>query len=295
MYDIRTYERGFEEAQSEIYREKPWVHFIRPSPEELGERSSQAGFDPSTNFYAFKDGEMVGFITSAITEDESGEKIADMYMPIVRYGEEAAQDELFEHALAEYERRGVTQIVSNMGTEWDNLQGFPEKWGFTKTMDWVYSVARNPSHVDLSGYPEPPRLARFDEEAHGEALTRYFMNKSGDGKKEARRLMSDRFFRADLVWIGIDEGEFRALVRMMPSTHEPLSHLIWLRAFELGDQNDRNLIQGLYRFSVEYAISEGYTVLDFHMGDRRYPLDKVQFEAIGEEPEVIRYEIRRTL
>ncbi|UCD45495.1 MAG: hypothetical protein JSV27_03115 [Candidatus Bathyarchaeota archaeon] len=237
---------------------------------------------------------MVGFITSAVTENESGTKIADMYMTIVRYGVEMAQDELFKHAFAEYERRGVTEIVSNMGTEWDNLQGFPERYGFKRTMDWVYSVATNPSQVDLSGYPEPPSLVKFDEEAHGEDLTRHFMGKSGD-RKEARRLMSDRFFRTDRVWIAIDDGDFRALVRMMPSTHEPLSHLIWLRAFELGDQNDRELIRGLYRFSVEYAVSEGYTELDFHIGDRRYPIDKVQFEAIGEEPEVIRYEIRRAL
>jgi len=31
------------------------------------------------------------------------------------------------------------------------------------------------------------------------------------------------------------------------------------------------------------------------MGDRRYPIDKVQLKAIGEEPDVFRYEIRSPL
>jgi hypothetical protein len=295
QYIIKTYRKGFEDAQSEIYREKPWAHFIRPSPEELLEIHSQAGFDPSMNFYAFRRGEMVGFITSSIKEGDSGGKVADMYMPIVRYWEEEAQDELFRIALKVFEERGVTQIVSNMGSEWDNLQGFPEKWGFTRTEDWVYSVARDTSLIDLSGYPEPPCLVRFDENKHGEALLQHLMARRGQTRDTARRLMSNRYFRTDLVWSSIDEGGLRALVRMRPCTHEPLSHLIWLRAFELEDPNDPELIRGLYRFSVNYAIEEGFRILDFNIGHVSYPVDRVQFEAIGEEPEVVRYEVRKTL
>lgn len=295
QYSIKTYGKGFEEAQSEIYREKPWVHFIRPSPEELLVFHSQEDFDPSTNFYAFRGGKMVGFITSSIKEDGSGGRVADMYMPIVRYGEEAAQDELFRLALRVYEEMGVTQIVSNMGSEWDNLQGFPEKWGFTRTVDWVYSVTRDTSMIDLSGYPEPPCLVRFDEEKHGEALVQHLMTRYGQSRDNASGLMSNRYFRTDLVWSFIEDGKLRALVRMRPCTHEPLSHLIWLRALELEDPNDRELIRGLYRFSVNYAIEKGFRILDFNIGHVSYPVDRVQFEAIGEEPEVVRYEVRKTL
>lgn len=65
-----------------------------------------------------------------------------------------------------------------------------------------------------------------------------------------------------------------------------------IRACERGFEEAQSEVS---RFSVECAISEGYTVLDFHMGDRRYPIDNVQLKAIGEEPDVIRYEIKRTL
>ena len=67
-YEIKYFHNGFEKDQEMVGKEvaKTWIYAHQTDAERLEELYSKPDFDPKTRHYSFKDGKMVGFLTSKI-------------------------------------------------------------------------------------------------------------------------------------------------------------------------------------------------------------------------------------
>ncbi|MHA1188788.1 MAG: hypothetical protein ACTSSK_18425 [Candidatus Heimdallarchaeota archaeon] len=116
-YVIKKYEKGFEVDQERIGNEVA-LTFLQPHQtraEFLKERYSQEDFDSETRLYAFKDDEMVGFLTSRVLEEqEDGVKRASLTPPSVLSKHAEVNDILFNQATEILTKKGVQQITNSI-------------------------------------------------------------------------------------------------------------------------------------------------------------------------------------
>ena len=134
-YELKNYEKGIEEAQAALGTEvtKDWSFFGQSDAEALRNAYSREGFDPETRHYAFKDGELVGFLVSRILPDaEDGIKRATFDFPFVKEGHEKAGELLYERAMKTFKEKGV-QIADVRALEgWKGTLEKAKKYDFKK-------------------------------------------------------------------------------------------------------------------------------------------------------------------
>ena len=78
-YEIRTYSEEYLEKQVEIGSSilKNWLGAAQTPYDRLKAAYSKEGFDPSSKYYAFKDGEMVARLTGAKPKNQILAQIAE--------------------------------------------------------------------------------------------------------------------------------------------------------------------------------------------------------------------------
>ncbi len=293
MYTIKIYEPGVEEAQAQISNEKKWTHFLRLSAENICRWFENGDLDPSLNFYAFLDEVLVGYLISSIETDEQGLKYVEMELPIVKKSYEDAQDLLIQRAFDEFKKRGVGKIKTSSGTEWDNLQEFPEKFGFKRTKDMVYSLQKQLSDINISSFPKINDIQQLDPESHKSLVWNYYKERDSYTDAGLENFFDNWLVKRDKTWIVIRDEKLAGLVRLYEPDQEIFPGLIWIRGLELKNPKDRELVQGLFRFAIEYAREKKYTKVDFNTGVR--DIDLLQFQYIGEIPIAIRYELEKEI
>ncbi|MHA1761654.1 MAG: hypothetical protein ACTSXA_13655 [Candidatus Heimdallarchaeota archaeon] len=170
-YVIKKYEKGFEVDQERIGNEVA-LTFLQPHQtraEFLKERYSQEDFDSETRLYAFKDDEMVGFLTSRVLEEqEDGVKRASLTPPSVLSKHAEVNDILFNQATEILTKKGVQQIQSFFGSRSDKNEDDAKKWGYNKvsTNHFLYKIEIE--KLDMSVSTE--KISKFSFEKHQKAI-----------------------------------------------------------------------------------------------------------------------------
>ncbi|MCE7733945.1 MAG: hypothetical protein GPJ54_03645 [Candidatus Heimdallarchaeota archaeon] len=136
-YEIRTYSEEYLEKQVEIGSSilNNWLGAQQTPLESLRKAFSKEGFDPTTKFYAFQDNQIVGFLTSGVSDT-----VANMEFPIVLPEHEAAENLLIEAAYSSFKNRGITQVISRVSPRWGKTVDFANKHGYEKKdVLWISS------------------------------------------------------------------------------------------------------------------------------------------------------------
>jgi hypothetical protein len=152
-YEIKQYQKGFEVDQEKVGKEvaKSFLAPHQTNATRLKERYSQEDFDPETRLYAFKDGKMVGFLTSRVLpEEDQGTKIASLTPPSVLEGYEPAKKLLFKKALEVLKKKGAQKVRSNFGAYSSMQEETAKKLGYNlvQVNSYVYSI--DVSAIDTS-------------------------------------------------------------------------------------------------------------------------------------------------
>jgi hypothetical protein len=179
-YVIKNYENGFEVEQEKVGKEVA-LTFLQPHQtpaERLKEVYSQEGFDPETRLYAFKDDEMVGFLTARVLdEEEDGKKIANVTPPSVLSEHAEVNDILFNQAIKVLESKGVQKIRSFFGARSDKNEDDAKKWGYVKgdTNNFVYKI-------EIDGFDDSvstETVSDFNFDKHQEKMAKVMAEEYG--------------------------------------------------------------------------------------------------------------------
>ncbi|MCE7733651.1 MAG: hypothetical protein GPJ54_02155, partial [Candidatus Heimdallarchaeota archaeon] len=133
-YVIKNYSEEYLQKQFEIGNSilSSWSGATQTSVENLKQVYSAENFDPETKLYAFKDDEMVGFITATIKPLKEGEENlrANMEFPIVLEGHEAAEDLLYSKAIEVLRSKGVKRVQSRATDLWGETKDKAKIYGY---------------------------------------------------------------------------------------------------------------------------------------------------------------------
>ena len=247
-------------------------------------------FDFGINFIAFLEEKPVGYLLSSIKQKDN-EFVAEMWLPIVKYGCEEAIKLLIDQALKTYKERGIRKVETNQGSEWDHLQGIPEQFGFIRTEDMVVTVLKKVEEFDIVDYPSLD-LEPIDSSKHSQAIVDYYKEKYHENEATARNFIENRLVKFDTTFVLMEDNHLKAILRFYlfdkPSNPEEIRKIMWVRKMELREPFADEVIRGLFRFSVEFAKEKGFEIIDFNVAaDDEEAL--YQFQAINEKPQSHRY------
>lgn len=174
-YEIRTYSEEYLEKQFEIGNShlKDWPGTGQTQVDNLKQYYARDNFDPETKFYAFKDGEMVGFQTATIKPLKEGETVvrANMEFPLVVEGHDAAIDLLMEHAMHALRAKGVGRVQSRGSPLWGNTMDLVTKYNYELKRTLSQSGVMSLSNYSDSGIEG----ARPFEESDLDAVRRMYI------------------------------------------------------------------------------------------------------------------------
>ncbi len=175
-YELKNYKEGIEEAQAELGTKvtKDWTNFGQSDAAALKNAYSREGFDPETRHYAFKDGELVGFLVSRILPDaEDGIKRATFDFPLVKEGHEKAGEMLYEKAITTLKDKGVTIADVRVLEGWKGTTELAEKHGFKK--DAIRFIHLKSSLDKLQPKEHTEKFEKADPERDKEQIVKLYI------------------------------------------------------------------------------------------------------------------------
>lgn len=188
-YVLKNYQEEFLEAQERVGKEatKDWKSFAQTPAEQLRQIYSQPDFDPETRHYCFKDGELVGFLPSAVLKEEGdGIKRANLEFPIVLPGHEEAEDLLFEKAIKVLKAKGISIVRTRVSEMWGKTVQLAARWGYTFAEELAILYTTD---VDTAITKEIPGLEEVTDYDHGrdfEQMVDIFVRDYGMTPEQAR-------------------------------------------------------------------------------------------------------------
>ncbi|MGD2248314.1 MAG: GNAT family N-acetyltransferase [Candidatus Methanofastidiosia archaeon] len=164
-YIIKSYQEKFLQEQEQVGKEatKNWSSFNQTPAEQLKQAYSQPDFDPETRHYCFKDGKLVGFLTSKISESNKVKK-ADLEFPLVLPGYEEAEPLLYEKAINTLKDKGVTVVRSRASELWGKTVKMAKQWGYIPTEELGVVYSADIGTVKIMGMPELESIEDYNHQ-----------------------------------------------------------------------------------------------------------------------------------
>lgn len=187
-YIIRSYEESFVEKQAEIGRvaTDSWIGYNMASADAIRNTYSQENFDPDTRLYAFKDDEMVGFLTGHIFDNPEGVKEANYRFPILKAEHEEAAKPLIDRSFEVLKAKGVTKIRTSVKADWGNFKQYAEDYGFKYERVATTFALLKVSDLKLPEENSEFEIEELDLEKHESALINIFQTGFGLDEEAAK-------------------------------------------------------------------------------------------------------------
>ncbi len=164
MYTFENYKEEYLEDQHKLvttYRAtKGWDWFAYPTVDQLRQNFSGDNFTADTRHYAFDSGKLIGFVSSAIQNQEQG--LANLQFPFVINDSEELQKELLDQAITSLRAREAKEVVSNIPAHWKGAGENLERLGYSKGDVVNNQINIYGKNFDYSNY-QPEEYALFSE------------------------------------------------------------------------------------------------------------------------------------
>jgi len=193
--NIRTFQRGDEEAQAAIYNEAAGdlPRFKPASAQEVTRRAAAADFDPSMRFYAIENGKPVAYAVF----NPNGR----VSYPWCRKGHEQLAVPLFDHMMQAMAQRGFRKAFAAYRGDWPVVLDFLRGRGFAVAREMVSFV------IELVSMPTmPSRPSGMITPVERRDVPALFalapkMLRSANAEELERHLFANPYFPADSVFV----------------------------------------------------------------------------------------------
>ena len=157
-YELKHFHNGFEDDQERVGKEvaKTWIYAHQTDAERLKEIYSKPNFDPETRHYSFKEGEMVGFLTTKVVEPkEDGKKRASLVFPSVLSGHEESVGLLYEKAISVLREKGIEIVETLVSPLCGEQVELAQQYSFTHKEDlnnivYIQKVKKLENSIDVT-------------------------------------------------------------------------------------------------------------------------------------------------
>ena len=165
-YTLKSYEKGFEEEQAKVGYEvaSTWSFAHQTPPTVLREVYSRPDFDPETRHYCFKDGKMVGFLTSKVIEPkEDGRKRASLVFPSILPDYEEVTELLLEKAFDVLKKKDIEVVETYVSALSGNNYDLAHKWDY-KYIEDLDNIVYVLNGTEIKANLETVEVRDFDKE-----------------------------------------------------------------------------------------------------------------------------------
>ncbi|MBU7016243.1 MAG: GNAT family N-acetyltransferase [Theionarchaea archaeon] len=173
MYTIKSYQEEFLNEQARIGGEvtKNWKSFGQTPADQLKQAYAQPGFDAETRLYCFKEGELVGFLTSKVLEKGK----ASLEFPMVLPDHKEAEQLLFDEILKVLRKKGVKTVETRVSEGWGNTVEMAQKWGYTFSEETAIIYVTDIGTQDIEKMPGLEEITNYDHDKDFEQMIDIFV------------------------------------------------------------------------------------------------------------------------
>jgi len=188
-YILTTYSPDYLEKQVEIghYNLSQWLGARQSPIQRLQQVYSGPDFDPETRFYAQKDGEVVGFLTSKIRKEGTE---ADLEFPLLAAGNEEAEEQLMKFAFERLKSKGVHKIYTRVSDAWGNTLDLAGKYGYDKNnLMWKNARLKVENYKNSSTDAEAVEVSENDFNDIREVMVSFRENSEDEARAQIDKLI----------------------------------------------------------------------------------------------------------
>ena len=184
MYTIKSYQEEFLNEQARIGGEvtKNWKSFAQTPADQLTQAYAQPDFDAETRLYCFKDGELVGFLTSKVLEKGK----ASLEFPLVLQSHKEAEQLLFDEILKVLRKKGVKTVETRVSEGWGNTVEMAQKWGYTFAGEMAIIYTIDVDTQDIKKMPGQEEITTYDHDKDFEQMVDIFVKNFNMTPEHAR-------------------------------------------------------------------------------------------------------------
>jgi hypothetical protein len=183
-YEIKSYQPEFVKKQVDLIWEvtDQWKYPYATSYDSLKQTYSSPHFDPSTRFYAFKDDQMIGFVTAAVVRDEEKGDYGTMRFPIVWENEKSIITDLVSKVETRFKELGISRVRVPAGEGMGDTLETASQFGFEEQSKIF--IRSNIAIDDLQLSGDVTGVSEYNDNAHEEIVKDIFMTKMGMSEKQ---------------------------------------------------------------------------------------------------------------
>jgi N-acetylglutamate synthase-like GNAT family acetyltransferase len=240
MYKIRSYQEEFLDAQERIGREvtQNWKSFAQTPADQLKQVYSQPDFDAETRLYCFKNGELVGFLTSKV--EEKGK--ASLEFPLVLPGHKEAEQLLFEEVLNVLRKKGVKTVQTRVSEGWGKTVNMAQIWGYTFAEELAITYAINIDTRDIKKMSGLEEITNYDHDKDFEQMVDIFVKNFHMTPEQARTNFETLESAGDKIAAHlVIRKEGKIIGRALALRHDDPA-LAYMGAVYVTEENQRKLL-----------------------------------------------------
>ena len=210
-YKIATYTPEFLEKQVEIghYNLSQWLGARQTPIQRLSKIYSRSDFDPETKFYALKDNDVVGFLTSKIRK---GGQEADLEFPILAEGHADAGESLMDYAFEQLKSKGVSKIYTRVSDAWGNTMLMASKYNYEKNeLMWKNGQLKVENYQSANSESEADEVTKSDFDDVKEVMVSFRQDSGSAAQAQidklveiSERVTSWKIIREEGIIVGHD-------------------------------------------------------------------------------------------
>ncbi|MCG3217638.1 MAG: hypothetical protein KAR35_01445 [Candidatus Heimdallarchaeota archaeon] len=191
-YEHKTYSEELIEIQHKFVTEitENWEGFGYPNPEQLKEGYERENFTPETRHYAFSEGKLVGFISSAKEREIDGIQYGSIQRPFILNEDPEVEAFLMKKAIAALKELGV-EVIRTFHTEAWGSKEFLKRNGYDDGEAQLKMSSIAFKEMDFSDFSNPNNVKEVDLEADNEPLTKAFATEMPNTPEEISELISN--------------------------------------------------------------------------------------------------------
>lgn len=292
--EYKNYSEDVLEEQHKLVTKvsKNWKGFGYPSLDQLKETyKNNENFTPETRHYAFKDGKMIGFISSAVENEQDGVQYGSIQMPFIENNDLEVEEFLMEKALKTLFEKNVKVIRTTLRKTWGDGKNFLNRNEYENGVTIAKTAQIDYKKYKLENYVKPDYVMDIDVDRDKAGLVKVFASEMTqtpeqigeiiEGWREATRIVANVIVK--------DGEEVVAHVMIVSNPEGTNAFMPHISIYKKGEEKYRAEI---FKYMMYKMQQTDIPDLNFNIGEQFFE-NEAEYRELGLDfDDVKMYEIK---
>ncbi len=264
MIEFKNYHESMLDDQVALVAEvtKDWAMWGYPDKDGLIQAYAREGFTPETRHYAYDGDKLVGFVSSAVEQEQEGVQYGSIQVPFIKKGHEHLEEKLMKKAVSTLKAKGVQVIRTNLRPGWGDALSISKKYGYGEGTVTAHIAEFQVDDIRIeSDYKTSGQVREVDIDNDKVPLAKAFTTEMPQTEEEILALIeawkeTDRFMANAIV-----REEDRVLSHSMILANQQNPERAFMTGISIYEEGREALLKDVFIHLINVAKKNGVKTL----------------------------------